>query len=84
MKLSYEVWQDKNNSIGIILGFIYLIQKTHMGQHAPLFLSWIFFVCYLFNEEILKEPINHLHIPTRLQTYHFFILKLLVHKISFV
>lgn len=31
MKLSYEVWQDKNNSIGIILGFIYLIQKTHMG-----------------------------------------------------
>lgn len=46
MKLSYEVWQDKNNSIAIILAFIYLILKTHMGQHAPLS-KLDFFVCLL-------------------------------------
>lgn len=47
MRLSCEVWQDKSNSIGIILGFIYLIQKTHVGQHASLFLSWIFFFSFV-------------------------------------
>lgn len=85
MKRSYEVWQDKNNSIAIILAFIYLILKTHMGQHAPLSkLDFCLFVCYPLNLEIKKEPISNLQIPTRVQTYRFFILKLLVHKISFV
>jgi len=50
MKPSYEVWQDKNKNVGITLAFIYLIRKTHMGQHASLFLSCIlgFFSPLLF------------------------------------
>lgn len=33
----------KTRKIVLVLGFIYFVQKTHMGLHASLFLSWKFF-----------------------------------------
>lgn len=49
----------KTRKIVLVLGFIYFVQKTHMGLHASLFLSWFFFsFCYHFSLEIIKESIN--------------------------
>lgn len=83
MNLSYEAWQDKINSIGILV-FIKSFRKPMWdSMHCSKVDSVSIFVCLLlFQLQIIKKHINNFQIPTGVGTQQTYISLLCIEAVN--